>query len=817
MRLNSAKDPRAGSLHPGKGKRAVVSELAPIHFQWDDFSVGKPYPPQICASEIPTNTSEDAVRKLFAAHGDVLTIAYSQNRLRGSAFAKIVYSGSDRQAACCSRAAVANVSEINGLKISVCFDRNGAKYAEMCALQTISRPQKVIAQIPVPLNDFTGNTHQVVERDSLQIRKSYVNLTRENAADERRKSEASRNRYSPYESSRREHHLNSDENYQRGYSYDNRSRYTDDGRSQGHEVRDYYGAYDHDTERIDREHSRRYNYNNERYPDNRSQETFRENNTSVKKYEAGYLISKIAILETPKYSKQTSVTNFENFEDTIPEAISGYPAEIANLPTAPTSIGGSSFMDPERFAPHEDKDGVSRQSLPSFKKKRGKSISPVRPAILFNNSDEFGSASSSEDIAEQPTQAAGKGKAAAYYSSSSSEEIETHTSKHAPKIEVKTEGPVQVSGYSDTEESEIMPEILDVPVLEVDNEIWPSVAPTRRAKRKPATKSTKKSRKTVRSRRPVKVSFDNQRAAISSWDPMHIPEREKARFSSDDDNFVEHAVANLDDVQSDASLEFENIETFIEEPLDERDLLYFRKAVEYEIIRRRKSRTRKEICRFGAIPPPLPPVDDQLETESVSCARLETYQSVMESRRAKSLHRPANMSSFSEPTVFIEVEPILNAPLRLNNRADRVQYRQLAVGMESFKKVSAIETPDLQKINQLNNSKKLLKFAKSMIHDWGLFAMEKISASEVVIEYIGEIIRQKVADNREKVYEASGIGSSYLFRIDDDTIVDATRTGNLARFINHCCEVTLKVLIIAQLQCKSHQLPWVQTDCYLCE
>ena len=34
-----------------------------------------------------------------------------------------------------------------------------------------------------------------------------------------------------------------------------------------------------------------------------------------------------------------------------------------------------------------------------------------------------------------------------------------------------------------------------------------------------------------------------------------------------------------------------------------------------------------------------------------------------------------------------------------------------------------------------------------------------------------------------------GIGSSYLFRIDDHTIIDATRKGNLARFINHCCDV----------------------------
>ena len=37
--------------------------------------------------------------------------------------------------------------------------------------------------------------------------------------------------------------------------------------------------------------------------------------------------------------------------------------------------------------------------------------------------------------------------------------------------------------------------------------------------------------------------------------------------------------------------------------------------------------------------------------------------------------------------------------------------------------------------------------------------------------------------------DTQGIGSSYLFRIDLDYVVDATKCGNLARFINHCCEV----------------------------
>ena len=81
-------------------------------------------------------------------------------------------------------------------------------------------------------------------------------------------------------------------------------------------------------------------------------------------------------------------------------------------------------------------------------------------------------------------------------------------------------------------------------------------------------------------------------------------------------------------------------------------------------------------------------------------------------------------------------------------------------------------------------------FGKSAIHDWGLFAMEDIGADEMVIEYVGHVIRPVVSDVWEKAYERQGIGSSYLFRIDLDYVVDATKRGNLARFINHSCDVS---------------------------
>ena len=96
---------------------------------------------------------------------------------------------------------------------------------------------------------------------------------------------------------------------------------------------------------------------------------------------------------------------------------------------------------------------------------------------------------------------------------------------------------------------------------------------------------------------------------------------------------------------------------------------------------------------------------------------------------------------------------------------------------------------DSLRFNQLKVRRKQLKFGRSRIHEWGLFAMEDIPADEMVIEYVGEVVRQIVADERERRYAMLGMGSSYLFRLGENMVVDATSAGAIARFMNHSCQV----------------------------
>ena len=81
-----------------------------------------------------------------------------------------------------------------------------------------------------------------------------------------------------------------------------------------------------------------------------------------------------------------------------------------------------------------------------------------------------------------------------------------------------------------------------------------------------------------------------------------------------------------------------------------------------------------------------------------------------------------------------------------------------------------------------------LSVKRSHIHGWGLYLKVNLERDEPIVEYMGEVVRQCVADKRERHYEASGVGSCYLFRLDRNEIVDATRRGNLGRFINHSCD-----------------------------
>merc|ERR1719433_362724 len=76
--------------------------------------------------------------------------------------------------------------------------------------------------------------------------------------------------------------------------------------------------------------------------------------------------------------------------------------------------------------------------------------------------------------------------------------------------------------------------------------------------------------------------------------------------------------------------------------------------------------------------------------------------------------------------------------------------------------------------------------ARSGIQGLGLYAARDLEKHQMIIEYIGEVIRSELTDIREKRYEAQNRGI-YMFRLDDERVLDATMCGGMARYINHSC------------------------------
>lgn len=76
------------------------------------------------------------------------------------------------------------------------------------------------------------------------------------------------------------------------------------------------------------------------------------------------------------------------------------------------------------------------------------------------------------------------------------------------------------------------------------------------------------------------------------------------------------------------------------------------------------------------------------------------------------------------------------------------------------------------------------------VHGWGIFARKSIPHDTPLFEYRGDSVRSLVADLREARYRVEG-RDCYLFRLNDDAVLDATTLGSISRFTNHCCQPSL--------------------------
>ena len=253
---------------------------------------------------------------------------------------------------------------------------------------------------------------------------------------------------------------------------------------------------------------------------------------------------------------------------------------------------------------------------------------------------------------------------------------------------------------------------------------------------------------------------------------------------------------------------------------DEEDFAFLKKALVHELqanivdpngwVYRQKEIKALNTNGHRGIVRDTPRIQGYYVPNLTGCARTEGFNKILESEKSKYLPHRIKVAKARErreaeaveaktnPMVAAEAARQEKLASTASSRSARANNRIVAKDISTFKQNLAADGQhvDAIRFNQLKKRKKLVKFDRSAIHGWGLYAEENIAQTDMIIEYVGEKVRQAVANVRELRYQKQGMGSSYLFRIDDDTVIDATKKGGIARFINHSCSPNCTAKII---------------------
>ncbi len=81
----------------------------------------------------------------------------------------------------------------------------------------------------------------------------------------------------------------------------------------------------------------------------------------------------------------------------------------------------------------------------------------------------------------------------------------------------------------------------------------------------------------------------------------------------------------------------------------------------------------------------------------------------------------------------------------------------------------------------------LIEVRTSHIQGRGVFARRRITKGRRIIEYTGELLSHDEVDQRYDDDEQER-HHTFLFEVDEFTVIDATKIGSEARYINHSCQ-----------------------------
>lgn len=84
-------------------------------------------------------------------------------------------------------------------------------------------------------------------------------------------------------------------------------------------------------------------------------------------------------------------------------------------------------------------------------------------------------------------------------------------------------------------------------------------------------------------------------------------------------------------------------------------------------------------------------------------------------------------------------------------------------------------------------SRRRIQVRRSGIHGKGVYAVTDLTAGEVILEYIGEVITWEQAQARHP-HNPADPNHTFFFHVDASRVIDAAVGGNVTRWINHSCD-----------------------------
>ena len=92
---------------------------------------------------------------------------------------------------------------------------------------------------------------------------------------------------------------------------------------------------------------------------------------------------------------------------------------------------------------------------------------------------------------------------------------------------------------------------------------------------------------------------------------------------------------------------------------------------------------------------------------------------------------------------------------------------------------------------KLSPAESPLQLFKTLGKGWGVKSLKPIAEGDLVVEYVGEVIDKPTWNARKA--SLGRFEHMYFMALNGNEIVDASRRGNIARFVNHSCDPNMQV------------------------